>query len=385
MALVLLASLLVGVWLYRRKKAAKAAANMESAEDDMFLETIPGLPMRFSYKELDRATLSFSNKLGGGGFGSVYEGVLPDGSRVAVKKLESLGQGFKEFRAEVATIGSIHHLHLVQLRGFCAEGVHRLLVYEYLSNGSLDKSLFNSNKVLSWATRFDIALGTARGLAYLHEECREKIIHCDIKPENILLDDNYVAKVSDFGLAKLMNRELSQVFTTMRGTRGYLAPEWVTNYAITEKSDVFSFGMVLLEIVSGRKNCVPTETSEKWYFPTYAFRQLEIGQVTELVDAKLKGQVDLNLVGLVLRVALWCIQEDVTMRPSIGRVVQMLEGNIKVPNPPSSHHCFGGLFTKLVDPTSGSSSQSIHGFDGFGEYEGVRINSLSAERLSGPR
>jgi serine/threonine protein kinase len=188
-----------------------------------------------------------------------------------VKQLEGIGQGKKEFRSEVSVIGSIHHIHLVKLHGFCVEGSHRLLAYEYMSNGSLERWIFQSSDEkpnLDWSKRFDIALGTARGLAYLHQDCESKIVHCDIKPENVLLDDQFLAKVSDFGLAKLMTREQSHVFTTLRGTRGYLAPEWITNYAISEKSDVYSYGMVLLEIIGGRRNFDPAEGSDTVHFPT---------------------------------------------------------------------------------------------------------------------
>ena len=161
--------------------------------------------------------------------------------------------------------------------------VHRLLAYEYMANGSLDKWIFNKNKeefVLDWDTRYNIALGTAKGLAYLHEDCESNIIHCDIKPENVLLDDNFRVKVSDFGLAKLMTREQRHVFTTLRGTTMYLAPEWIINCAILEKSDVYNYGMVLVEIIGGMKNYDPSETSEKSYFPSFAFKMVEEGNVT---------------------------------------------------------------------------------------------------------
>ncbi|KAH1257380.1 G-type lectin S-receptor-like serine/threonine-protein kinase SD2-5 [Glycine max] len=161
--------------------------------------------------------------------------------------------------------------------------VHRLLAYEYMANGSLDKWIFNKNKedfVLDWDTRYNIALGIAKGLAYLHEDYESNIIHCDIKPENVLLDDNFRVKVSDFGLAKLMTREQRHVFTTLRGTTMYLAPEWIINCAILEKSDVYNYGMVLVEIIGGMKNYDPSETSEKSYFPSFAFKMVEEGNVT---------------------------------------------------------------------------------------------------------
>eukprot|EP00249_Psilotum_nudum_P021363 c28084_g1_i1 orf=994-3501(+) len=366
------------LWLYKRR--GKPTESEVFSEDDTFLESIPGFPTRFSFKELQIATHNFSKKLGSGGFGSVYEGTLLDRSKVAVKQLESVGQGKKEFRAEVAIIGSIHHVHLVRLRGFCAEGLHHLLVYEFMANGSLDRCLFvqGSAKVLDWNTRYSIALGTARGLAYLHDDCREKIIHCDIKPENILLNENYVAKVSDFGLAKLMNKEQSQVFTTLRGTRGYLAPEWLMNLRLSEKSDVYSFGMVLLEIISGRKNFDPSENSEKWYFPAYAFQQAENGNLAELVDVRLKGSANIEEVVRAVRVALWCIQEDVPLRPSMGKVVQMLEGNIAVLDPPLSSLFAVRLHARMVEAINSGDHIS-----GSSDYNSQDL--LSAVRLSEPR
>ncbi|KAK8597461.1 hypothetical protein V6N13_094868 [Hibiscus sabdariffa] len=215
------------------------------------------MPTRFTYNDLRIATNNFSIKLGQGGFGSVYRGTLPDGTQLAVKKLEGIGQGTKEFRAEVGIIGSIHHLHLVRLKGFCAEGSYRLLVYEYMANGSRDKRIFGRNRepLLDWETRINIAVGTAKGLAYVHEDCDAKIVHRDIKPEN--------------------------------GDQGDLAPEWITNYAIPEKSDVYSYGMLLLEIIGGRENFDPTESLEKSYLPSYSFKMLEEGKLRDILDSKL--------------------------------------------------------------------------------------------------
>lgn len=230
----------------------------------------------FSFKELHKATNGFSEKLGHGGFGAVFKGTLHDGTStsVAVKRLERPGSGEGEFRAEVCTIGNIQHVNLVRLRGFCSENLHRLLVYDYMPNGSLSSYLSRTSpELLSWETRFRIALGTAKGIAYLHEGCRDCIIHCDIKPENILLDSDYNAKVSDFGLAKLVGRDFSRVLATMRGTWGYVAPEWISGLPITTKADVYSFGMTLLELIGGRRNVVSDtpggekdeKEPEKWY------------------------------------------------------------------------------------------------------------------------
>ncbi|KAK7377225.1 hypothetical protein VNO80_02647 [Phaseolus coccineus] len=359
-----------------REKEDLPESPQENSEDDNFLEGLTGMPIRYSYNDLKTATSNFSVKLGEGGFGSVYRGAVPDGTQLAVKKLEGIGQGKKEFRVEVSIIGSIHHHHLVRLKGFCAEGSHRLLAYEYMANGSLEKWIFNKNReefVLDWDTRYNIALGTAKGLAYLHEDCDSKIIHCDIKPENVLLDDNFLVKVSDFGLAKLMTREQSHAFTTLRGTRGYLAPEWITNCAISEKSDVYSYGMVLLEIIGGRKNYDPQETSEKTNFPYFAFKMMEEGKVREILDSKLETNENDERVQTAVKVALWCIQEDMSLRPTMTKVVQMLEGLCTVHKPPSCY-VLGSQFYSNSD--AGTSS---------GPSDCNSDANLSAVRLSGPR
>jgi serine/threonine protein kinase len=345
------------IWFHSKKKVPEPSQEGSSEDEKSFLDCISGVPIRFSYRELQSATKNFSQKLGQGGFGSVYLGQLPDGSRIAVKQLEGIGQGKKEFRSEVSVIGSIHHIHLVKLHGFCVEGSHRLLAYEYMSNGSLERWIFQSSNEkpnLDWSKRFDIALGTARGLAYLHQDCESKIVHCDIKPENVLLDDQFLAKVSDFGLAKLMTREQSHVFTTLRGTRGYLAPEWITNYAISEKSDVYSYGMVLLEIIGGRRNFDPAEGSDKVHFPTYAFKKMEEGKLKELYDVRLSCDDEDERVEIAIKVALWCIQEDLTLRPSMARVVQMLEGLADVPMPPASSQMGFRLYVSMSDEGTSS-------------------------------
>jgi serine/threonine protein kinase len=213
----------------------------------------------YSYGDLRAATKNFSKRLGGGGFGSVYRGVLKQKHaevQVAVKKLEGLWQGDKQFRTEVSTLGLIQHVNLVRLLGFCSAGDDKMLVYEYMPNGSLDGHLFGGDggSCPSWRDRYGIMLGVARGLVYLHDGCRERIIHCDIKPENILLDEDMSPRIADFGMAKLVGRDFSRALTTMRGTIGYLAPEWVSGQPISTKADVYSYGMVLFELISGRRN-----------------------------------------------------------------------------------------------------------------------------------
>ncbi|KAF5458412.1 hypothetical protein F2P56_022439 [Juglans regia] len=318
---VVLVGLLVFVILRRKKRAVGIAKSIE------------GSLVAFGYKDLQNATKNFSEKLGGGGFGSVFKGTLPDSTLIAVKKLDSISQGEKQFRTEVSTIGTIQHVNLVRLRGFCSEGTRKLLVYDFMPNGSLESHLFHGKnpEVLDWKTRYHVALGTARGLAYLHEKCRECIIHCDIKPENILLDAEFCPKVADFGLAKLVGREFSRVLTTMRGTRGYLAPEWISGVAITAKADVYSYGMMLFEFVSGRRNAEPSPDGKTKFFPSWAASHMtDGGDIFSLLDPRLEGNADVEEVTRVCRVASWCIQDDETSRPTMGQVVQILEGVLDV-------------------------------------------------------
>lgn len=339
------------------------------------LEYASGAPVQFSYKDLQQATKGFREKLGEGGFGAVYKGSLANRSVVAVKRLEGIEQGERHFRMEVATISSTHHLNLVRLIGFCSEGKHRLLVYEFMKNGSLDNILFlpeeQSREVLNWKQRFDVALGTAKAITYLHEECRDCIVHCDIKPENILLDENFNAKVSDFGLAKLINPKdhRHRTLTSVRGTRGYLAPEWLANLPINSKSDVYSYGMVLLEIVSGRRNFeVSNETSRK-KFSVWAYEEFEKGNVKAIVDKRLVDQ-ELNMEQALraVQVSFWCMQELPSQRPTMGKVVQMLEGVMEITRPPPPK---GAIWEGLM------SRGSINFSNGGGASTPSTVSSLS--------
>ncbi|XP_024379160.1 G-type lectin S-receptor-like serine/threonine-protein kinase At2g19130 [Physcomitrium patens] len=331
-------------WLCIRRRDAKRRADAAAAF------SVVGLA-RFTYKELVDATGNFGHQLGSGGFGTVFQGTLPDKSEVAVKTLNKLRQGEQEFRAEVAVIGTVQHINLVQLRGFCAEGDHRALVYEYIPNGSLEKYLFRRvagkgdgpqdvNNVMDWRTRMAVALGAARGIAYLHHECRSSIIHCDVKPENILLSGDFTPKVADFGLAKLMGKDVSRLITNIRGTRGYLAPEWLTNCTLTSKVDVYSYGMTLLEIISGRRTVDLSYPADKWFYAVWAYKEISKGRdLTSLVDDRLaKGSVDAEELRRALHVGLWCTQDDPVKRPNMRDVEKMLEGVLDVndaPAPPS--------------------------------------------------
>ncbi|KAM0901687.1 hypothetical protein ACQ4PT_019839 [Festuca glaucescens] len=289
----------------------------------------------FSEAHIKKATKSFSEIIGEGGFGCVFKGALPGFSLVAVKKLKGIAQGEKQFRAEVQTIGIIRHINLVRLFGFCAQGRTRLLVYEYMENGSLNSHLFSKSTTnLTWDLRYHIALGTARGLAYLHEECNECIIHCDMKPDNVLLDAEFCPKIADFGMAKLLGQGFSKALTTMRGTIGYLAPEWISGLPITNKADVYSYGMMLLEIISGRRNAEKIKEGKHTYFPIFAATKVNEGDAICLLDPRLEGQADIEQLNRACRIACWCIQDAEDHRPMMGKVVHMLEGVMEVDIPP---------------------------------------------------
>jgi serine/threonine protein kinase len=249
----------------------------------------------------------------------------------------------------VSTLGLIQHVNLVRLLGFCSAGDDKMLVYEYMPNGSLDGHLFGGDGglCLSWRDRYGIMLGVARGLVYLHDGCRECIIHCDIKPENILLDEGMSPRIADFGMAKLVGRDFSRALTTMRGTIGYLAPEWVSGQPISAKADVYSYGMVLFELISGRRNTAgyyghdnggsevePTGSSTFYFYPVWAAGKVLEGEVGVVADPRLRGDVLDKELERACRVACWCIQDQEEHRPTMAQVVQALEGVIHVHAPP---------------------------------------------------
>lgn len=289
----------------------------------------------FTYEELAVATDNFSsaNLLGQGGFGYVHKGVLPNGKEIAVKQSKAgSAQGEREFQAEVETISRVHHRHLVSLVGCCICGDHRMLVYEYIPNKTLEFHLHEGGRpTMSWARRLKIAMGAAKGLAYLHEECHPKIIHRDIKAANILLDNDFEAKVADFGLAKFSADMDTHVSTRVMGTFGYLAPEYAASGKLTEKSDVFSFGVVLLELITGRR---PVDRAKpfmddsmvEWARPLL-MQALESGSFDGLVDPRLEEYNSFEMTQMVACAAA-CIRSSARRRPRMSQVVQALEGNL---------------------------------------------------------
>ncbi|KAK6134004.1 hypothetical protein DH2020_032246 [Rehmannia glutinosa] len=287
----------------------------------------------FTYEELVNATNDFSaqNLLGQGGFGSVYKGSLADGREVAVKQLKiGGGQGEREFRSEVEIISRIHHHHLVSLVGYCISEDKRLLVYDYLPNNTLYFHLHGEGRpVMDWATRVKIAVGAARGIAYLHEDCHPRIIHRDIKSSNILLDSNFEARVSDFGLAKLAMDANTHITTRVMGTFGYMAPEYASSGKLTEKSDVYSFGVVLLELVTGRK---PVDTSQplgeeslvEWARPLLS-HALDTEEFGGLADSRLEGNYIDGEMFRLIEAAAACVRHSSAKRPKMGQVVRAFD------------------------------------------------------------
>ena len=325
-----------GCWLFSKKGILFRPSEMLALEEGYRM--ITSHFRAYSYSELERATRKFRTEIGHGGSGIVYKGVLDDKRTVAVKVLQDVSQSEEVFQAELSAIGRIYHMNLVRMWGFCSEGAHRILVYEYVDNGSLANVLFqsagNSGRFLGWKQRFTIALGVAKGLAYLHNECLEWIIHCDMKPENILLDDEMEPKITDFGLAKLLNRDGSDSgLSRIRGTRGYMAPEWVSSLPITEKVDMYSYGVVLLELMKGRRvsewvvdGAQGLETDVRTVVKMIADRSKvgDAGWVVDLVDERLDGKFNHVQAKMVAQLAVSCLEEDRNKRPGMKSVVQML-------------------------------------------------------------
>ncbi|XP_061339255.1 cold-responsive protein kinase 1-like [Gastrolobium bilobum] len=290
----------------------------------------------YPYKELRNATEDFSpaKKIGEGGFGSVYKGRLKDGKIAAIKVLSAESkQGVREFLTEINVIAEIEHENLVKLYGCCVENNNRILVYNYLENNSLAQTLLgrgHSSIYFSWQTRSRICIGVARGLAFLHEEVRPPIVHRDIKASNILLDKDLTPKISDFGLAKLIPSNMTHVSTRVAGTIGYLAPEYAIGGKLTRKADIYSFGVLLMEIVSGRCNTNSQLPIGEQYLLEKTWELYQRKELVWLVDISLNGEFDAEQACKFLKIGLLCTQESPKLRPSMSSVVKMLTGEMDV-------------------------------------------------------
>jgi len=348
----------------------------------------------FTRKELRRATNGFSKLLGQGGFGKVYHGIVKslEPHDVAVKELRSADEYQEtEFENEVQSIGRIHHRNLVRMVGYCREGVHRMLVFEFMPGGSLGDVLFKfkPDERPSWSWRAEAAMAIARGLEYLHYGCTAQIVHCDIKPDNILLDDKRIPKITDFGIARLLDGDkLKQTITHVRGTLGYLAPEWFSSERkVDSKVDVFSFGVVLLEIICCRKYPPPLarpaddggqdgwrcsdaddDDSEDLGMPVtlraWVSDLVREGDIGRAVQGDMDALQDLERVERFARIAIWCVQGDPSLRPTMRRVVWMMEGIMEVdplpadPPAPRDHDFPAAAASSGAHDNSNSSSIS---------------------------
>lgn len=366
--LVLVILLFIGLSLWWKQKRS-------NLEDEEAVSHLEGRLRIFPYHVLKVATQNFhqARKLGEGTFGAVYKGILVNGNEVAVKQLfTKTPQGQDEFINEATVISSVQHRNLVKLKGCCAKGLERFLVYEYMENKSLYQVLWGGSEGalihLNWATRFRITLGTARGLAYLHEASQPRIIHRDIKAGNILLDGNFEAKIADFGLAKFFPDDKTHVSTRIAGTLGYLAPEYALRGQLSEKADVFSFGIVALELVSGRKNLdyrLPLETQ---YLLDWAKQSYNQGTIMEdLIDPELQEEgYPTDEVERVIKVGLFCTQDVAAMRPTMSEVVSLLQGSsvqdekeLSYVGKSGVHHLEGASIPLLMSSSFSISSSTL--------------------------
>ncbi|KAF8034360.1 hypothetical protein BT93_C0608 [Corymbia citriodora subsp. variegata] len=332
----------IGVTVPPPFTSSSGGSGSNSGHENPYPSPSPGVRLNFpksifTYEELKMATNGFSdaNLLGQGGFGYVHKGVLPNGKEVAVKQLKvGGGQGEREFQAEVEIISRVHHRHLVSLVGYCITGSERLLIYEFIPNNTLQFHLHGKDRpTMEWTTRLRIAIGSAKGLAYLHEDCHPRIIHRDIKAANILLDFKFEAKVADFGLAKFSSDVHTHVSTRVMGTFGYLAPEYASSGKLTDKSDVFSFGVMLLELITGRK---PVDTATDmheslvdWARPLLT-RALDDEIFNSLVDPRLQNNFNHNEMACMVSCAAACVRHSASRRPRMSQIVRALEGEMSL-------------------------------------------------------
>nr|XP_043625195.1 putative receptor-like protein kinase At4g00960 [Erigeron canadensis] len=345
-------------------KPFKFSSNKESQDNE--LEQIAAQEQKiFSFQTLVMATKNFhpDNKLGQGGYGPVFKGKLQDGREIAVKKLSKhSSQGKMEFTNEAKLLVRVQHRNVVSLLGFC--GIpEKLLVYEYVVNESLDKLLFNPGKqdILDWKRRHDIICGVARGLLYLHEDSHDCIIHRDIKASNILLDEKWIPKIADFGMARLYPEDQMHINTRVAGTNGYMAPEYAMHGSLSVKVDVYSFGVVVLELISGQKNSTFNLDPEFQSLLDWAYKLFKNGKSLEILESTLASSADPDQVSAFIQIGLLCTQSDPKQRPTMRRVVMMLSrksGALDEPNRPGIP---GTRYRKPGRPTTSSSSAETSG------------------------
>lgn len=370
---VSLAVVIIAIFWIRRRVSNKSKEDFDGSEQ--IIRSFSASPLSFKYEELRKATDNFNqiHKLGQGGYGSVYKGILPDGREIAVKRLFfNTRQWVDQFFNEITLISKVQHKNLVKLLGCSVEGPESLLVYEYLCNTSLDHFLFDSFKknALDWERRFEIIVGTAEGLAYLHAASEVRIIHRDIKASNILLDERFKPKIADFGLARYFAEDQSHLSTGLAGTFGYMAPEYIIHGQLTEKADVYGYGVVVLEIMTGRKNHNSAATSAEGHSLTsLAWQHFNSKTLIHLFDPYLQGTCSEEEALQVFHVGLLCTQSSPSLRPPMWKVVEMLTGKPKdlpVPTQPPFINVKGaeiqseGSDTSNLLSTSSKNSHSVN-------------------------
>ncbi|XP_048604141.1 LEAF RUST 10 DISEASE-RESISTANCE LOCUS RECEPTOR-LIKE PROTEIN KINASE-like 2.7 isoform X2 [Brassica napus] len=362
-ALVVLLCPCFGVQIFRKRKTS----------DDRRQKKLKALiPLKhYTYAQVKKITKSFAEVVGRGGFGVVYRGTLCDGRMVAVKVLkDSKDNNGEDFINEVASMSQTSHVNIVSLLGFCSEGSKRAIIYEFLENGSLDKFISDTTIMnLDFTALYDIALGVARGLEYLHFGCKTRIVHFDIKPQNVLLDENLLPKVSDFGLAKLCEKKESIIsLLDMRGTIGYIAPEMFSPVygSVSHKSDVYSYGMLLLEMIGARKKEIVDQVSasnaSSMYFPEWIYQNLEQGDNGSPTEYGIRSEEE-EIAKKMKIVGLWCIQSSPSNRPPMNIVVEMMEGSLEAlevpPMPVLQQIPAARLSQSFWDSGEGSSASEV--------------------------
>ncbi|TVU06714.1 hypothetical protein EJB05_49942, partial [Eragrostis curvula] len=333
---------------------------------NQFLSLNGASPNRFSYDMLATATGNFSDskKLGEGGFGSMYKGFLIKMNLdVAIKRMSKHSrQGWKEYISEITIISHLRHRNLVQLIGFCHTHDELLLVYKLMPKGSLDKHLHNHENILPWKPRYDIVLGIGSALLYLHQDCEQGILHRDIKPSNVMLDESYTAKLGDFGLARLVDHTKETHTTEPAGTTGYIDPECTATGRFSMESDIYSFGVLLLEVACGRRPAVMVFQDNTIHLTQWVSEMYGRGNILDAADPRVKGDFVVQQMKCMLVVGLWCTQQDRCLRPSIRQVISTLRLESSLPtvaNMPQVRRLSSILSLELEDGTLSASSMNL--------------------------